>query len=1001
MIYCAMSFEFIPHEMFSKIADPYRWLEDGERKDTKEFIDSQNKLLHKYIRSNPDRWKIKNKLTEMHFYPKSKIFKTDYLGENLDTSKLSPVKGASIRLREMAYNRNATVLAYSWSKNGWIWATINFWDRNLSRILPDTLENVKSSSILWNGMDGIFYGKYPQKVGSIEPLKNQKLMYHRLGSNQSEDILIFEYPADPHATVAEDLTFVNGGKTLVISVFSDDKIFGQNSLFTADIPETIRGKLEFKPLIPILDAESIIITDIDKSILINTNRNAPNRRVVKIDLENRDESNWETVVEEHPTMPIDWVTVAKGDKLIYSLLDNATSWIRIKNLTNGQTLVDRVPLERGSVPTYTFLGRDAFLLKFETFTNPFTVYKLNFSEDISKLQVYEKAKVKDFDPENFVTKEVYFPSYDGTIIHMFIIHKKTLVLDGTSFAKLWGYGGYNYKMLPQFNPYRAFLLQNFNVVIAIPNLRGGGEYGKNWHLGGMFKNKQKVFEDFQAAAEYLIQNKYTSKGKLWIEGKSNGGLLIGACVNQRPDLFAAAVAQFGVMDLLRFHHFTSGPDWTLELGSPEDPEMFEYIRKYSPLHNIRMSEQDPMNTTQYPAVLVLTATHDDIVVPAHSLKFVAEMQYTIGANDRQTNPILLRIDHQAGHDSKKLAVLMGVFDTKSIRTDELFYTLVLFTVYFLFVGLNYTNYKYRDATCEYVNDLLLLRLHYGGRDVRQQEVVTFSHVLYLFKEEILRVARRQDADLLGITIFFVILGIFIAPFLLFPASIIGQFDYISIALRYLIPVNYQDNFTIAVVHRLAGSLLCQVTVIEMCRSFRILIPNIICIGSLAANNLLGIRRKVMVNETEGIVEYWILQREGGKVEAGCGAIVYVLYQGGSFLIVCIFATTIIGWKFLSMEAYIVAPILFPVVAASLLIGVRLAVSTVNVSEEILRTWRSSERLMARDKNRRWSKRIVRTLRPLGFPVKGLGLFNAELKRTLMERILFSTQDVVVTVIAIL
>ncbi|CAL8084837.1 unnamed protein product [Orchesella dallaii] len=349
-----------------------------------------------------------------------------------------------------------------------------------------------------------------------------------------------------------------------------------------------------------------------------------------------------------------------------------------------------------------------------------------------------------------------------------------------------------------------------------------------------------------------------------------------------------------------------------------------------------------------------------------------------------------------------IIIVKGVFDPKTIRIDELFYTLVLSTLYLLIYGLNYTNYKYRDGTSEYVNDLLILRRYYSGNQRgNQQESVTFSQVFHIFKEEITRLVKRQDADLLGIIIVFIIIGLFIAPVLIFPISLISQFDYISIALRYLIPVNYHDNFTLAVIHRLTGSLLCQITVIEMCRSFRILIPNIICIGSLASNRLTGIRRKALENPLEGIIEYWILQREGKKVEKGCGAIVYVLYQAGSFLIVCNYTTTLIGWKFLDMGAYLVAPSLCPVITATLLIGVRLAVSTVNVSEEILRMWRSSEMVMVKNKNRRWSKRIVKTLRPFGFPVQGLGLFNAELKLTLMERILFSTQDAVVTGIAIL
>ncbi|ODM88959.1 Prolyl endopeptidase [Orchesella cincta] len=585
-----------------EISDPYRWLEDGDREDTKEFINSQNNLFHEYISSNPERERIREKLVAMHNYPKSKTFGEDYeLEVKVDLNKLlsQDPSTTTITVVETLYNRDATVLAYAWCKNGLTWSTINFLDSKTRQNLPDTLENVKSSTILWNGKEGIFYGA---SIGSTEPLKNQKLMYHRLGTNQSEDVVVFDYPENPFAAVAESTTFVNDEKTLLVSVSSDNKIFGQNALFTADLPENITGKLEFKPLAPFANSEYIVIKGMDRSVLVKTNLKASNWRVVKIHLDNRDESNWETVVEEHPTMPIDWVAVSK-DKIVYSLLDNATSWIRIRNMTDGKTLVDRLPLERGTVSQYRFLGRDSILLKFETFTNPYKIYKLNFTEDVSKLQVYEEAQLINYDEKDFVTKEVFYNSYDGTTIHMFIIHKKTLSLDGTSFAILWGYGGYAQNMMPKFQPYKAVLLQSFNVVIAVPNLRGGGELGKDWHVAGMFKRKQKVFEDFQAAAEYLINHNYTTKSKLWIEGWSNGGLLIGACVNQRPDLFAAAVPHAGTMDMLRFHHFTHGPDWILEFGNPQDPEMFEYIRKYSPLHNIPMPEN---LTQQYPAMLVMT-----------------------------------------------------------------------------------------------------------------------------------------------------------------------------------------------------------------------------------------------------------------------------------------------------------------------------------------------------------------------------------------------------------
>ncbi|CAL8084843.1 unnamed protein product [Orchesella dallaii] len=665
-----------------KIKDPYRWLEDPDSEDTKEFISRQNKLFYDYVNSNPEKDSIKEKLTTLNNFPTwdfpKKIGDWYYFSANdglqdqnvffrsktwhrenpevvFDPNKLSTGEDV-ITVAGSSFNKDASIFAYATSKNGLDWSTIHFLNTTSGTHLPEKLEKVKVSGIVWNKMEGVFYGRYAHLIG-LEPIKNQKLMYHRLGTSQSEDVVIAEFLEHPEARIGQPVTLINEGNAIIVHMVGAGKYYGQNALFTADIPQNITGKLKLRPLLPLPDAEHNIITVENGSVLVKTDKNAPNWRLVRINLDEPDEAKWETVIEEHPNMSLAWVTIANKDKLIYGLLDDGLTWIRVKNLTDGSILVDRLPIERLNVYSFSSPEPEIFLFKAENATNPLTVYMLNFTKGLTNIEIYEHIKLKSFNTDDVISKEVFFPSYDGTLVHMFIVHRKSLKLDGSSFALMWGYGGFNNAIMPVYLPYRAILLEHFNAVIALPNIRGGGEYGRKWNHGGQFKNKQKVFDDFLSAAEYLIKHGYTSNKKLWIEGRSNGGLLIGACINQRPDLFGAAIAHVGVMDMLRFPHFTMGHPWLIEFGNPEDPNMFDYIRKYSPLHNLKMPTNESM---QYPSTLVVTGTHDDRVVPSHSLKYAAEMQYTIGAHERQTNPIMLRTDFKTGHVPKKPTSLLVI-----------------------------------------------------------------------------------------------------------------------------------------------------------------------------------------------------------------------------------------------------------------------------------------------------------------------------------------------------
>ncbi|ODM88960.1 Prolyl endopeptidase [Orchesella cincta] len=502
-----------------KIKDPYRWLECPVRSDTLEFVKTQNKLFQEFVDSNPERSRIKEKVTLMNRYPKwdfprkigdwyyftandgsqeqsiyykSKTWHRDNPEVVFDPNKLS--KGDDvITIGVNSYNKDASILAYVALRNG-----------------------LDSPKLIFPSL----------KSGSLEPLLNQKIMYHRLGTKQSEDILIAELPEEPEARIGSPMSYLNEGKTLVITKVGNGEAYAQNSLFTADIPSNITGKLKLEPFIPYMNAEFSIISVQNSSILVKTDRNAPNWKLVRIYLDNPEESNWETVIEEDPKMVLTW------DKLIHAYLDDCLHWIRIRNLTDGEILVDRLPLERTNVNSFSSPEPDIFLFKVENATNPHTIYMLNFTKGLTNIELYSHFKLPNYEVDNTVWKEVFYTSYDGTKIHMFIVHKKNLKLDGSSFALVWGYGAFGTNIMPIYQPYRATLVENFNAVIALPNLRGGGEFGKKWNHLGQFANKQNSIDDFIAAAEYLIKHGYTSSQKVWAEGRSAGGLLIGAIINQ-------------------------------------------------------------------------------------------------------------------------------------------------------------------------------------------------------------------------------------------------------------------------------------------------------------------------------------------------------------------------------------------------------------------------------------------------------------------------------------
>ncbi len=634
----------------TKISDPYRWLEDNNSKETAEWVEAQNKVTQDYLAQIPFREAMKKRLTELWNYEKysapSKhgsyytFSKNDGLQEQsviyiqkglngtpevlLDPNKLS--NDGSVSLGGMAYSNDDKFLCYSISRGGSDWREFYVMDVQSKQLTGDVIKWSKFSGSAWY-KDGFFYGRYDEpKPG--EELKQkvefQKLYYHKLGTPQSEDKLVMEDKQNPKygfgAGVTDDERF------LIISVSQGTA--PENLLYYKDL----NSDMPITPVFTKFEADYSVIDNLEDKFLISTNYQAPNNKLILVDPKNPVKENWKTIIPEAKEV-MQSVSLV-GGKLFVTYLKDATSKVSVFD-TNGKYLYD---VKLPGVGTCGGFGgkKDEYetFYTFTSFTYPPTIYKYDIKNNKSEL--FRKAEVK-FNPIGYETKEVFYKSKDGTKVPMFIVHKKGLKLNGNNPTLLYAYGGFNISQQPGFSVARIPLLEN-GVVYALACLRGGSEYGEEWHKAGMFEKKQNVFDDFIAAAEYLIKNKYTSPSKLAVQGGSNGGLLIGAVINQRPDLFKVAFPQVGVMDMLRFHKFTIGWAWVSEYGSSDNPEQFKYLIKYSPLHNIKKG-------VTYPATLVTTADHDDRVFPAHSFKYIATLQEM---NDGK-NPTLIRIETKVGH----------------------------------------------------------------------------------------------------------------------------------------------------------------------------------------------------------------------------------------------------------------------------------------------------------------------------------------------------------------
>ncbi len=637
------------------LQDPYRWLEDDRSEETENWVSAQNKVTFDYLKQISYRDALNKRLTQLWNYEKLGapfteggyvyFFKNDGLqnqyvvyrkkGENeeteifLDPNKFS--EDGTTSLSSLNFSKDGKKAAYSISEGGSDWRKILVLDTETKEIIEDTIIDVKFTGVSWKADEGFFYSSYEKPEGSELSAKTDqhRLFYHKLGTKQSEDKLIFG------GIATQKHRYVGG------SVTEDD-----HYLFISARNSTSGGKLfmmdltkENPELVTILDHEntdSYVIENDGSKLYIVTNMDAPNRKVVTVDATNPTPENWKDFIPETKNV---LSPSTGGGNIFANYMVDAIS--KVKQYDYDGNLVRDVDLPGvGTVGGFSAKKEKKTLYySFTNYVSPGTIYKYDIESGTSEL--YNKPNI-DFDPEEYQSQQIFFTSKDGTKIPMIITHKKGLELNGKNPTILYGYGGFNISLTPSFSIANAVWMEQGGIY-AVPNLRGGGEYGKDWHDAGIKLKKQNVFDDFIAAAEYLIKENYTSSDYLAIRGGSNGGLLVGATMTQRPGLMKVALPAVGVMDMLRYHTFTAGAGWAYDYGTAEDSkEMFEYLYAYSPVHNIKKG-------VKYPATLVTTGDHDDRVVPAHSFKFAAGLQ----EKQAGTNPVLIRIETKAGHGAGK------------------------------------------------------------------------------------------------------------------------------------------------------------------------------------------------------------------------------------------------------------------------------------------------------------------------------------------------------------
>ncbi|SDJ87736.1 prolyl oligopeptidase family serine peptidase [Microbulbifer yueqingensis] len=632
------------------VADPYRWLEDDRSEETGAWVEAQNAVTFNYLESIPYREKVKTRLESLWNYEKvgrpftegeyTYFYRNDGLQDQyvvwrrkgdgeaevfLDPNQFS--EDGTTSLATLSFSKDGSIAAYSISEGGSDWRKIIVMDAESKEVLEEPLVDVKFSGISWKGNEGFYYSSYDKPTGSELSAKTDqhKLYYHKLGEPQTEDRLVYGGTPEQkrryvQGYVTEDDRFL---------VIAGAKSTSGNDLYIRDLSK------QAAPLVPVLEdfeSDTYVIDNVGSKLYLVTNRDAPNKKIVTVDASDPTPQNWADLIPETENV----LTASTGGGYIFAeyMVDALSKVYQFSY--DGKRLREIELPGPGSATSISGKREDDTLYySFTNYKTPSTIFA--FDADKGESTVYRKSGA-DFDSELYESTQVFYTSADGTRVPMMITHKKGLELDGKNPTILYGYGGFNSSQTPRFSIANAAWLK-LGGVYAVPNIRGGGEYGKEWHKAGTKLQKQNVFDDFIAAAEFLIDKKYTSSDYLAIRGGSNGGLLVGAVMTQRPDLVQVALPAVGVMDMLRYHTFTAGAGWAYDYGTAEESrEMFEYLKGYSPVHNVRAG-------VEYPATLVTTADHDDRVVPAHSFKFAAELQ----AKQAGAAPTLIRIETNAGH----------------------------------------------------------------------------------------------------------------------------------------------------------------------------------------------------------------------------------------------------------------------------------------------------------------------------------------------------------------
>lgn len=657
----------------TQVPDPYRWLKNDDSEETAQWVEAQNEVTFSYLEQIPFRDEVKEKVTSLidyqkfsspekhgdyYYYYKNKglqdqnvYYRTKDLSTDEEEVFLDPNKfseDGTISMTGTFFSNDGSLMTYLISDGGSDWRKAITLDTKTKEMVDDTLTDLKFTRISWKGTDGFYYSSYerPEEGEKLTAAnKNQKVYYHEVGTPQSDDRVVFGNEIQRRgisAGLTEDERF------LVVSPWQGTS---GNELYIKDLE---KPQSSFKKIVDNFDNNHQVIHSEGDRLLIYTNLDAPNYRVVETTVDNPVPSNWENVVPESDQV-LNSASTA-GGYLFLNYLEDAKSAVKQATLEGEHVRDVELPTIGSAQGFGGKSDQEELFYTFTSFTYPSTVFRYDIESGSSELL---KQPDVPFNPDDYTTKQVFYESKDGTLIPMFILHRKGIELNGNHPTLLYGYGGFNISLTPSFNTKRISWLE-LGGVYAMANLRGGGEYGESWHKQGIKKKKQNVFDDFIAAGEYLIDQNYTQSDKLAINGASNGGLLVGATMTQRPDLAGVALPQVGVMDMLRYHEFTIGAAWTSDYGRADQSEgMFEYLYSYSPYHNL---EPD----TDYPATMVTTADHDDRVIPAHSYKFTARLQEYHSGND----PVLIRIETRAGHGA-------GTPTSKTIKqlTDMFSFTL--------------------------------------------------------------------------------------------------------------------------------------------------------------------------------------------------------------------------------------------------------------------------------------------------------------------------------------